>query len=289
MLRDILDDHLEFAAKSIPSEQILEAKKYYQKETGEIFDDDKSYNVRMALFLEWYLFDNYITEKSKTVLEVLIDEKRETWPSKKLEVIQSISNTIHSLFFVKTIKDQEVKVLNLFTDEAYIVKEKESSLIFRKNDLFQGRIICFEEEFYFTGNYCFHPKETHKYIKPQIKVIKRIQNQYKKEQKKIEKLLLRENKKLVKQEAKIVKLNEKIINAGTENTKLNQKLSVLHEMKGCINKGIKDLEKDIHDLKHEKIRIEGNQQINKLVNKLAYMNLKWERSRQINVTDIYNN
>ena len=50
MLRDILDDHLEFAAKSIPSDQILEAKKYYQKETGEIFEDDKSYNTRMALF-----------------------------------------------------------------------------------------------------------------------------------------------------------------------------------------------------------------------------------------------
>ena len=289
MLRDILDDHLEFAAKSIPSEQILEAKKYYQKETGEIFEDDKSYNARMALFLEWYLFDNYITEKSKTVLEVLIDENRKTWPNEKLKVIQSISSSIQGLFFVKTIKDQEVKVLNLFTDEAYIVKEKESRLIFRKNDLFQGRIICFEEQFYFTGNYCFHPKETHKYIKPQIKVIKRIQNQYRKELKKNEKLLLKENKKLVKQEAKIAKLNEKISNAGTENTKLNQKLSVLHEMKNEINKRIADLEKDIHDLKHEKIRIEGNQQINKLINKLAYMNLKWERSRQINVTDIYNN
>ena len=47
MLRDILDDHLEFAAKSIPSDQILEAKKYYQKETGEIFEDDKSYNLSL--------------------------------------------------------------------------------------------------------------------------------------------------------------------------------------------------------------------------------------------------
>ena len=289
MLRDILDNHLEFAAKSIPSDQILEAKKYYQKETGEIFEDDKSYNTRMALFLEWYLFSNYITEKSKTVLEVLISEHHETWPTEKLEVIQSITKTIHGLFLIKKIKDQEVKVLNLFTDEAYIVQEKESRLIFRKNDLFQGRIICFEEQFYFTGNYCFHPKETHKYIKPKIKVIQRIQNQYKKELKKNEKLLLKENKKLVKQEAKIEKLNEKISNAGTENTKLNQKLSGLHERKNDINKGIKNLEKEIHVLKHEKIHIEGNQQINTLINKLAYMNLKWERSRQINITDIYNN
>ena len=112
---------------------------------------------------------------------------------------------------------------------------------------------------------------------------------YKKDLKKNEKLLLKENKKLVKQEAKIEKLNEKISNAGTENKKLNQKLSGLHERKNDINKGVKDLEKEIHVLKHEKIHIEGNQQINTLINKLAYMNLKWERSRQINITDIYNN
>ena len=114
MIRDILDDLLAFAAKSIPSDQILETKKCYQKETGEIFEDDKSYNTRMALFLEWYLFDNYVTEKSKTVLEVLIDENLETWPSEKLENIQSIAETIQGLFLVKTIKDQELKVLNLF-------------------------------------------------------------------------------------------------------------------------------------------------------------------------------
>ena len=72
----------------------------------------------MALFLEWYLFDNYVTEKSKTVLEVLIDENRKTWPSKKLENIQRIVETIQGLFLVKTIKDQEVKVLNLLSKGA---------------------------------------------------------------------------------------------------------------------------------------------------------------------------
>jgi chromosome segregation ATPase len=243
----------------------------------------------MALFLEWYLFDNYLIEKSKTVLEVLIDENRKKWPSEKLEIIQSIAETIQGLFLVKTIKDQEVKVLNLFTDKTYIVQEKESRLIFRKNDLFQGRIIFFEEKFYFTGNYCFHPKQTHKCIKPQIKEIAKIQNQQKTYLGKLEKLLLKENKKSAKQEAQIEKLNGKISQAGANKTKLNQRLLVLKEKKNSIDKGIKDLEKDILVLKHEKIRVEGNQQINKLINKFAYMNLKWERSRQIDAWDIYNN
>ena len=44
MLREILEQLFEFAAKNIPSDQILEAKKAYQKETGEIYEDDNSYN-----------------------------------------------------------------------------------------------------------------------------------------------------------------------------------------------------------------------------------------------------
>ena len=85
MLREILEQLFEFAAKDIPSNQILEAKKAYQKETGEIYEDDNSYNSRMALFLEWYLFDDYIVEKAQTPLETLIEENPDAWDSEKLE------------------------------------------------------------------------------------------------------------------------------------------------------------------------------------------------------------
>ena len=54
-----LEQLFEFAAKTIPEEQILAAKQTYQLETGTLYEDDKSYNSRMALFLEWYLCDNY--------------------------------------------------------------------------------------------------------------------------------------------------------------------------------------------------------------------------------------
>ena len=289
MPSEILEDLYEFAAKSIPSDKILEAKKRYQKEAGEIFEDDKSFNTRMGLFLEWYLFDNYVPEKSKVLIEILIEENQPAWPKDKLEAFKDISISIHSLYQIKAIKETEVKILNLFTDEIYTVLEKDSRLIFRKNDIFQSRIISYKNRFCFTGNYCFHPLETHKFIKSQIKLIKNIQNQHKKDLKKLEKLLIKENKKLVKQIAQIEKTNDKLSNTESNKTKLNQKLSDLQEKKNDISKVIQNLENDIFILKHEKIKIEGNEQINKLINKFAYMNLKWERSRQINASDIYSN
>ena len=89
MLREILEQLFEFAAKNIPSDQILEAKKAYQKETGEIYEDDNSYNSRMALFLEWYLFDDYIVGKGQTPLETLIEENPDAWDSEKIEIYKT--------------------------------------------------------------------------------------------------------------------------------------------------------------------------------------------------------
>ncbi|MBT4259939.1 MAG: hypothetical protein HOD90_08505 [Nitrospina sp.] len=291
MLREILEQLFEFAAKAIPSDQILEAKKAYQKETGEIYEDDKSYNSRMALFLEWYLFDDYITEKAQTPLEILIEENPDAWNRDKLEIYKSIPESIQGLFLVKKIKDETVKVLNLFTDETYLAQEKDSRLIFGKNDIFQGRLIFFQEQFHFTGNFCFHPEKTHKYIKQEVKIINKAQAGDRKDLTKLKKKLLKENKNLESKEAEIEKLNKKISNTDSENkiTKLNQKLSLLIEERNSLNKTIQDMESSAYILEHDKIRIEGNKQINKLINKLAYMNLKLERSRQIDISDIYKN
>jgi len=52
MPQKILEPLFKFAAKTIPKEQILAAKKFYHMETGNFYEDDKHYNSRMALFLE---------------------------------------------------------------------------------------------------------------------------------------------------------------------------------------------------------------------------------------------
>ena len=72
MLKETLEQLFEFIAQHIASEQIMMAKKEYQKTTGEIYEDDKSYNTRMALFLEWYLLDQFKPGTRHTILEKII-------------------------------------------------------------------------------------------------------------------------------------------------------------------------------------------------------------------------
>ena len=109
MLRETLEQLFEFAAKAIPSDQILEAKKAYQKETGEIYEDDDSYNSRMALFLEWYLFDDYIVEKAQTPLETLIEENSDAWDSEKLQIYKVLLRAFRVYLLQKKLKKKQSK------------------------------------------------------------------------------------------------------------------------------------------------------------------------------------
>jgi hypothetical protein len=291
MLKEILEQLFEFAAKTIPSKQILEAKKSYQKETGEIYEDDDSYNSRMALFLEWYLFDHYIMEKLQTPLEIIIEQNSQFLTTEKHEIYKIFTKSIQGIYIVKKIKNETIKVINLFTDKTFLVQEKDSRLFFKKNDIFQGRLIFFQEQFHFTGNFCFHPEKTHKYVKQEVKLINKAQSEDRKDLAKINNSILKANKKLEKKEAEIEKINKKINNADSENKikKLNQKLTLLIDEKNNFDRIIKEMESNIFTLEHDKIKIEKNKQINKLINKLAYMNLRLERSRQIEISDIYKN
>ena len=291
MLRETLEQLFEFVAQHIPSEQIMMAKKEYQKTTGEIYEDDKSYNSRMALFLEWYLLDQYEPGTRQTVLENIIEDNSSSWTPDRLESYKDVSKNIQALFEIKKVRDNSVTVLDLFTDEKYQIEEEDSKLAFRKNDIFQGRIVPHNDKYFFTGYFCFHPNKTQRYIKGEAKKFYLLQRSWKKELTKLEKESSKFQKLYLKNAVSIEKIKTKIerTDSGTKRDKLTGKLLGLKEDKIKIEASSQQTGKEIGHLKLEKMKIEGRRLISELINKLAYMNLKWERSRQIDVSDIYRN
>ena len=291
MLRETLEQLFEFVAQHIPSEQIMMAKKEYQKTTGEIYEDDKSYNSRMALFLEWYLLDQYEPGTRQTVLENIIEDNSSSWTPDRLESYKDVSKNIQALFEIKKVRDNSVTVLDLFTDEKYQIEEEDSKLAFRKNDIFQGRIVPHNDKYFFTGYFCFHPNKTQRYIKGEAKKFYLLQRSWKKELTKLEKESSKFQKLYLKNAVSIEKIKTKIerTDSGTKRDKLTGKLLGLEEDKIKIEASSQQTGKEIGHLKAEKMKIEGRRLISELINKLAYMNLKWERSRQIDVSDIYRN
>ncbi len=291
MLKKNLEQIFEFIALHVPSERITEEKKEYQKTTGETYEDDKSYNTRMALFLEWYLLDNYVSGTHNTILENIIEENQSLWASDHLEICKDISNDVQALFEVKKVRDNSVIVLDLFKDERHMIVEEDSKLLFRKNDIFQGRIVPHQGKWHFTGHFCFHPSKAHRYIRDEVKEIFLLQQSWKKELAGLEKELLKKQKASLKNSKCIEKIKSKIErrNFDAKRERLIKELLVLEEKNKEMETSTQETDKKIEHLKIETIKLEGRRLISELVNRLAYMNLKWERSRQIEISDIYKN
>ncbi len=273
------------------SNEILEAKRDYQKLAGEIYEDDKSYEARMGLFLEWFIFDRTIPGKGETPLEILIRKSDDHGLPDELKNVKKFAENFHGLFVVKKIRDGEVVVLNLLDDKKYNVIELEGKLLFQKNDLFEGRIVFLEGKYFFTGNFCFHPREVEKFIKGEIKKINFVREGYLKQLKKYNSQLKDFDSKLDKNAGEIEKLEVKNQKSTSPDKSqlLKEKIEELKNARAGFvqQKSTMEAEKEI--LEVQNIKREINELSNQLLQRLSYMNIKWERSRQIDLHDIYCN
>ncbi len=268
MLKENLEQLFEFIAQHIPSEQIMEAKGEYQKTTGEIYEDDKSYDTRMALFLEWYLLDNYVSGTHNTILENIIEENQSTWTHDRLEICKDISNDVQALFEVKKVRDNSVTVLDLFKDEKHIIDEEDSQLVFRKNDIFQGRIVPHHDKWHFTGYFCFHPTKTHRYIRGEVKKLFLLQRSWQKELAGLEKELSKKQKVSLKNSKYIEKIKSKIgrRDFDAKRERLIKELLSLEENGKEMEISTQKTGQKIDQLKIETIKLEGRRLISELIN-----------------------
>jgi len=291
ILREKLDKVIERITKNQFSDDIYEARKDYQKVAGEIYEDDKSYEARMGLFLEWYIFDRKLPGRELSPLEALIADNGYAESGDEATAIKDFTDNVHSLFLIKKVRDSEVVVLDLFEDKKYTVKENEGKLIFQKNEIFEARIILDNGNYYFTGNFCFHPRDAARYIKEEIKKVVTVREGYLKELKKKNSQLKDYNSGLEKNAREVEKFNSKILDSkSVDKIRVwNEKLEDLKKVRSELMQQVSMVEGEIANLKTQRLKTEIDDLSNLLMQRLGYMNLKWERSRQIDLNDIYRN
>ena len=289
MLKENLEQVIAMGTSTPYSENIYAARKEYQKLSGEIYEDDKSYESRMGMFLEWYVFDRVDPSKDLTIFESIINENRETWPQFLLEIYEGFTTNIHGLFYIKKIRNESVSVVNLFDNEKYDVVEPDAKLHFNKNDLFEGRLVPYQNAYHFTGNFCFHPGKAEKFIRKQIDQLCINQIAYKKELIIKNSQLADDNKMLHKINVKIEKLKSKLLKSTSESktSKLKMEIAEVETKRTDLETKVSHLKNEIKLFTHEKIVREGKVTYHLLLQKLSYMHLIWERSRQIDLEDIY--
>ncbi len=289
MIKDSLEHLIKIVTNDPSSKDLLAARKEYQKYTGDIFEDDKSYENQMALFLEWYIFERIDPIHDQTVLEVIINNEKEVSPH-LLKNIRKFTSNIHGLFIIKKIRGHSIRVINLFDDEKYDVVGSSNKFSFSKGTVFEGRLLSHEDSYYFTGNFCFHPEGSKKFIKSEIKKTTSIQKSQEKKLESQKREAKKEDKKLNKAVCRIRKLQEKIqkLNDDKKISEIRDNLDKLESIKAKHEENCSLLENKITIFTH-KIRRESKLNRTQLMLKLSHMQLLLERSRNIELKDIYRN
>ena len=282
---------VEYVTGNYYSRELPELKLEYQKLAGTIYDDDNGYENRMGLFLEWVIFDRLLPGKSITLLEGIVEENKDSHAVNDTQDFQNFVDCIHGLFMLLKIHDEKVVVRNLFDHEKYTVHGDQAHLMFAKNDIFQARILPVDGGHYFTGNFCYHPQPAAAYIKSEVKNIVGMEERYQKELK----TLVKQMKPLItgieKTEKLISKLTAKLEKC--ESSKKSEALQSKREESENIKRNLEaestQVQTQIDDCKRIKLKIGLRHLKTRLMHRLNYMNLKWERSRQIEIQDIYCN
>jgi hypothetical protein len=289
MAPDDVDPIISQIAESYGSDEIKEIKSEYQKMSGTIFDDDRSYESRMACFLEWFVLERIVPNSTETTIEQYIRTNREDIPNETINIYRSLTETLHGVFLIKKISPEIVTVVNLINDEKYQVHDNGGKNMFQKNDVFEGRIVLLSAKHYFTGNFCFHPSKATKYITATVKNLRKEQKKTYDEMAKLNRNLKSLEIKIKSVSADIEKIKVKIEKTGSENKKqaLQEKLESFENNLSSTKDEQTMMQVRAATWETKEVKIGCKNQYSQLIQKFSYMNLKWERSRQIDVKDIY--
>lgn len=291
MFLEELNNILTRIAESFGPDEIREIKNDYQILSGAIFDDDRSYESRLASFLEWFVLERIIPDSTETALERFIRTNRDSTPPEQLRIYKDFTKSIHGIFIIKKFADEAVTVHNLLDDKKYKVSEAYGKSIFQKNDIFEGRIFSHFDKIHFTGSFCFHPPKSGKFIKSKIKTLRRTQKKTYDEMAKLSRNLKSLQIDLNSVSSDINKLAGKIEKTTSENKlkTLQGKMESLEDNLSAISEDQTIMKARAVNWETVEIKTKCGEQSFQLIQKFSYMSLKWERSRQIDIKDIYKN
>jgi len=169
-----LDQLIAFASTEERKPDLLAAKAEYFQRTGEVFEDDKQFEMRMASFLDYYLFDRKRPESTRTPAEEFLDERAASVDAGEVSAFRSFTETVHGLFEVRKIKPGTVRLRELFGGKEFDVSERRQTVGLEKGDILEARLIPFDGSLVFSSAFCFHPREATKAIKKEVKRRKKV-------------------------------------------------------------------------------------------------------------------
>jgi hypothetical protein len=139
------------------------ARELFSLATGKVNDEDPFYESRMAVFLQYFIFDFRLSDifSGSTVFELFLQRNQSGMPLAELGEFEQMRSCTRTLFRVEHPHGEGVVVLDLFSRRSLFVLPLPDFTLtgFDPGRIFEGRTVSFNGSLYFTGAFIFHPEE----------------------------------------------------------------------------------------------------------------------------------
>lgn len=173
-LKPHLDELIAWATPDATKDDLLAARAAWFQKNGDVFEEDRQLELRMAAFLEHYVSDRPAPHfEGKTPARARYEKALGEEVPEKAAAFRAFTETIHGLFEVRRISPGEVRLRGLFSGITSDVTERRHIVGLQVGDVLEARLIPFAGHLHFSGAYVFHPHEAAALIKAEAKRVAR--------------------------------------------------------------------------------------------------------------------
>jgi hypothetical protein len=173
MFQTELDRLITFVSEPEFSGELTAARKAYFAKTGEVFENDHAFEMRMSSFLEWFTLDRPLSGGQRPC-ELFVERNAAELNADEAVTYRNFTHTIHSLFQTGRLRKEAIDVKDLISGKSHAVYERRKPAGVETADIIEARLIpTADDRLMFSPSFCFHPREARKQILKLVKAFKK--------------------------------------------------------------------------------------------------------------------
>ena len=174
MFQPYIDRLTTFVSAAEFESELVSAKRDYFRKTGEVFEDDELFEMRMSSFFEWFLFDYRLAAVSLTPAELFVEREQANLSEEDRVHYRNLSHTQHSLFEVGKLKPETIHLKDVFSGKPVQVFERRKPVGIDSGDILEARLLrSNDDKLMFSPAFVFHPRDARRRILKMVKAHKK--------------------------------------------------------------------------------------------------------------------
>lgn len=162
-----------FASEGKLGEEIRLARSQYFAQSGELHDDEPSFERRIEGFTEWYVFDYLVTDTKRSPLDLFLASQRGQISAAEIAVYEAMRGSRRSLFEYLKSKGSALWVRDLSSQTKLLVVELSPLVAVDKGDIIDARLVTFRGQTLCTASPIIHPADMRRPITKLVKQVRK--------------------------------------------------------------------------------------------------------------------